>query len=135
MDDIRSAVARARDAFELLDWLDACECGGVKNKPDIQSVTGRREGKKVIVDVAYRYESVIHPYSDVWYHSSYDPRDVYHDIFEVSEKGIRITAAHENRLLVGCEDIFHEYRRKPEYLKHIQEHEGGRYKNDKICNN
>ena len=121
------AVTRAMGAFELLDWLSACECGGVKSKPNIQSVTSRRDGGKVLVDVAYSYDSEIHPYSDVWYHSGYDPEDIFHDIFEVTEKRIRITAAHENRHLVGCEDIFKDYRNNPDYEGYITEYEGGIY--------
>ena len=121
--DINSECERIAKTFEFLDWLDACECGGIKAPPHIIGVTGKKKGNKILVDVAYHYDAAIHPYSDVIYHTYYDPKDIYHDIFSVSADGmIKVEEGHENERLIGYDDIFYEYRScYKEYVEKFEE--------------
>ncbi|MCR5148659.1 MAG: hypothetical protein K6C35_06790 [Eubacterium sp.] len=104
-----------KEAFEILDWFSAAECGGLKAQPCIISVNDIDD---TIVDVSYHYSDVIHPNTDVTYKTHSDPEEIFHDVFKIENGKIRVLSAHELSYLVEADDIFMKYREHPEFKEH-----------------
>ena len=108
--EMTSTEKMVEEAFELLDWLDSNECGGVKPEPYITDV---KQSSPDTVVVSYRYYPTCSPCTGVIYHLTYDTRKTYTDIFRIVNGKLKVENAFELRGLIGEDDIFKNYRNHP----------------------
>ena len=88
----KSPIAKVRDemglkAFELADWLQASECGGLKAEPHIKDHSSIAFEDHSLVKIDYTYSSHC-GYTDSLYTTGFDGKTVYSDLLKVDNDGI-----------------------------------------------
>lgn len=131
----------AAEAFELRDWLCACECGGLKAEPTISRTEARHCDEFSLIKICYHYSETC-GYADSPYHTGYNREDEYADVYQV-DKDMNITclAGEESRDSIGLNDVFlinTRYVTLDQDLREVKETKtkvepvGGDYGTDKI---
>ncbi len=101
----KSRKKMALEAFELRDYLDACECGGIKPKPNVSKTKAIHCDLFSIIAISYWYRPTC-GYMDTPYHTGYKKDDIFWDVYQVDKK-VTCLSGHESKDSVGCEDVFH----------------------------
>ena len=112
--NLYNAFIIAKKVFNFLVELEVYDTAGVTVEPYVKTNYQSRitDTGDYIVTIYYSYPGgEIHPYSDVTYHSAFNPDDEYKDIFKINKNKISVISSEmQNKFSVGEDDIFSEYR-------------------------